>query len=180
MKIVKRASLLLSLGILAGCASQATVVPTVGAVVSCDSIARTNTTIGLAFPCLDGKSTLHFSALRGPLIVNVWGSWCASCKDELPVIRSFYEKAKSQLQILGVDVEEAKASDGGAFIVENGMTWPSVIDPDGRSRGYFGMGVPVTWFIDSNGVVLHKKIGTIKSEQELRDLTQRYLNITVG
>lgn len=114
------------------------------------------------------------------MIVNVWGSWCPSCKDELPIIRSFYTKAKSQLQILGVDVEEAKPSDGSAFIVESGMTWPSVIDPDGRSRGFFGMGVPVTWFIDSNGVVVHKKIGAIQSEHELRDLTLQYLNITVG
>ena len=180
MSILKKVLLLLSLGFLTACSPQATVVPTVGVVVSCDSIARSNTTTGLAFPCLDGKSTLHFSALRGPLIVNVWGSWCAPCKDEVPIIRSFYEKAKSQLHILGVDVEEGKPSDGTAFVIENGMTWPSVIDPDGRSRGYFGMGVPVTWFIDNNGAVVHKKIGIIKSEQELRDLTRQYLNIAVG
>lgn len=180
MPIATRALFLLPLVFLTACSSQATVAPTAGVVVSCDSIARSKATTGLALPCLDGKSTLHFSALRGPLIVNVWGSWCAPCKDEVPIIRSFYEKAKSQLQILGVDVEEAKKSDGIAFVVENGMTWPNAIDPDGRSRGYFGMGVPVTWFIDTNGAVVHKKIGVIKSEQELRDLTRQYLNITVG
>jgi cytochrome c biogenesis protein CcmG/thiol:disulfide interchange protein DsbE len=178
--LVKKVLLLISLGLLAGCASQATVVPTVGRVVSCDSIARTKLTTGLVFPCLDGKSSLYFSALRGPLIVNVWGSWCAPCKDEIPIIRSFYEKANSQLHILGIDVEEAKSSDGTAFIVENGMTWPNVTDPDGRSRGFFGMGVPVTWFIDSKGAIVHKKIGAIRSESELRDLTLQYLNIAVG
>jgi cytochrome c biogenesis protein CcmG/thiol:disulfide interchange protein DsbE len=171
---------LLLLGLLTGCASQAAVIPMVGAVVSCDSISRSHVATGLVFPCLDGKSTLHFSALRGPLIVNVWGSWCAPCKDEVPIIRSFYAKAHSQLQILGVDVEEAKPADGSVFIVENGMTWPNVIDPDGRSRGYFGMGVPVTWFIDSNDVVVHKKIGAMQSEAELRDLTLKYLNIAIG
>ena len=180
MAIATRASLLISLIFLTACSSQATVVTTVGTVVSCDSIARSKTTTGLSLPCLDGKSTLYFSVLRGPLSVNVWGSWCAPCKDEMPIIRSFYEKTKSQLKILGVDVEEAKKSDGSTFVVENGMTWPNVIDPDGRSRGYFGMGVPVTWFIDNKGVVVYKKIGVIKSEQELRDLTRQYLNITVG
>jgi hypothetical protein len=89
-------------------------------------------------------------------------------------------KAKSKVQILGIDVEEAKSSDGADFVVKNGMTWPNVIDPDGRTRGNFGMGVPVTWFIDSAGKVVHKKIGTIKSEVELRDLTSKYLHITVS
>lgn len=180
MSLLKRTFALLLLGLLTGCDSQAAVVPTVGTVASCDSISRSNVATGLVFPCLDGKSALHFSALRGPLIVNVWGSWCAPCKDEVPIIRSFYAKTKSQLQVLGVDVEEARPSEGTAFIVENGMTWPSVIDPDGRSRGFFGMGVPVTWFIDSKGAVVHKKIGAIQSERELRDLTLQYLNIAVG
>jgi cytochrome c biogenesis protein CcmG/thiol:disulfide interchange protein DsbE len=177
---VKNISILLLLALLGGCSSQASIVPILGRVVSCESIAHTTKTVGLVFPCLDGKSSLYFSSLRGPLIVNVWGSWCAPCKDEVPIIRSFYAKAEAQLQILGVDVEEAKSADGSAFIVQNGMTWPNLIDPDGRSRGYFGMGVPVTWFIDKNGLVVHKKIGAMVSEGELRELTLKYLNIAVG
>jgi len=179
-RLWNRTGVLLLLGLLAGCSSQSSVVPTLGNVVSCDSIAQSSGTEGLVFPCLDGKSSLYFSALRGPLIVNVWGSWCAPCKDEVPMIRSFYSKAKAQLQVLGVDVEEAKPTDGSDFIVQNGMTWPNVMDPDGRSRGFFGMGVPVTWFIDKNGKVVHKKIGVMTSERELRDLTLKYLNIAVG
>ncbi|CAB5076294.1 unannotated protein [freshwater metagenome] len=42
------------------------------------------------------------------------------------------------------------------------------------------MGVPVTWFIDAKGAVVHKKIGVIQSERELRDLTTKYLGVTVG
>ena len=106
MSLLKRVLALFLLGCLTGCASQASVVPTVGTVASCDSISRSNVATGLVFPCLDGKSALHFSALRGPLIVNVWGSWCAPCKDEVPIIRSFYAKTKSQLQVLGVDVKK--------------------------------------------------------------------------
>jgi cytochrome c biogenesis protein CcmG/thiol:disulfide interchange protein DsbE len=118
--------------------------------------------------------------MRGPLIVNVWGSWCAPCRDEIPMIRSFYSKNQSKVGIVGVDVEEAKKSDGTDFVVANGMTWPILMDPDGRSRGFFGMGVPVTWFIDAEGTVLHKKIGVLKSEQELRDLANEYLHLTLS
>lgn len=178
------------LAVTTACSSQSTVVPKLGAVVGCDSIplgdsvgaAKSGATKSgeLAFPCLDGKSTIRFSQMRGPLIVNVWGSWCAPCKDEIPMIRSFYSKNLSKVQIVGVDVEEAKRSDGVDFVVANGMTWPILVDPDARSRGFFGMGVPVTWFIDENGAVVHKKIGVLNSEQELRDLASKYLHLTLS
>jgi thiol-disulfide isomerase/thioredoxin len=166
--------------LLTACADQRSQLPVLGEVVSCTSVQHANSHAGLALPCLDKKSTLYFAALRGPLIVNVWGSWCAPCKEEVPFFRSFYAKTQSRIQLLGVDVEEAKSSDGVDFVIQNGMTWPSLADPDGRSRGFFGMGVPVTWFIDASGVVVHKKIGVLKSEAELRDLTQKYLHITIG
>ena len=163
-----------------GCSSQSTVVPTLGEVVSCNSIRLAPATGGLQFPCLDGKSTIHFAQMRGPLIVNVWGSWCAPCKDEIPMIRSFYAKNASAVALVGVDVEEAKRSDGSDFVVANGMTWPILVDPDGRSRGFFGMGVPVTWFLDKDGTVVHKKIGVLTSERELRDLATKYLHLTLN
>ena len=180
MTTMRRLVLVLTVFALAGCSSQSTAVPQLGQVVSCDSISHVAGGTGLSMPCLDGKSTIAFTSLRGSLIVNVWGSWCASCKDELPILRSFYSKSKSTVPFLGVDVEEAKPSDGKDFVVSQGMTWPSLLDPDGRSRGFFGMGVPVTWFIDAQGVVVHKEIGTLASEQQLRDLTTKYLGITVG
>lgn len=163
-----------------GCSSQSSVVPKLGAVVSCNSIRLAPATGGLEFPCLDGKSTIRFSQMRGPLIVNVWGSWCAPCKDEIPILRSFYAKNASIVGLVGVDVEEAKKSDGADFVVANGMTWPILVDPDARSRGFFGMGVPDTWFIDKNGTAVYKKIGVLNSEQELRDLANKYLHLSLS
>ena len=57
------------------------------------------------------------------------------------------------------------------------MTWPNLFDADGLSRAYFGMGVPVTWFIAENGRVAYKKIGVIKNEIELISLTSTYLGV---
>ena len=96
------------------------------------------------------------------------------------MIRSFYSKNQAKLGIVGIDVEEAKKSDGADFVIANGMTWPILVDPDGRSRGFFGMGVPDTWFIDTDGTVRYKKIGVLKSEQELRDLASKYLHLTLN
>ncbi|HUW87256.1 MAG TPA: TlpA disulfide reductase family protein [Candidatus Paceibacterota bacterium] len=166
--------------VLSGCSSQSTVVPKLGTVVGCESIPLSSSNEGVEIPCLDGNSTVHFNQLKGPLILNVWGSWCAPCKEEIPIFRSFYSKAKTQIRLLGVNVEEAKRTDATNFVIENGMTWPNLTDPDGRTRGLFGMGVPVTWFIDTAGKVVYKKIGVLRNEAELRTLASKYLNITVG
>ena len=154
--------------------------PTVGKVVNCDSIGRSSAVTGIILPCLDNNSQIYLPSLRGPLIINVWGSWCGPCKQEIPFFRDFYVYAQKQLDLLGVDVEEAKPQDGVDFIKNEGMTWPNLFDPDGRTRGYFGLGVPVTWFIDSNGKVVYKKIGVLESLKELKDLSRKYLHITVN
>jgi hypothetical protein len=50
-------------------------------------------------------------------------------------------------------------------------------DPDGRSREYFGLGVPVTWFIAADGSVAHKHIGIINDLDEILTLTEKYLGV---
>ena len=165
---------------ISGCASTSSIVFAPGRVVSCDSITTRNSGTGPILTCLDGKSSLDISSVTGPLIINVWGSWCAPCKDEIPIFRSFYAKNKEVVQILGVDVEEAKISDGKDFVVSEGITWPNFVDSKGASRAHFGMGVPVTWFVNSEGKAVFKKIGVLKDEKELRDLTAQYLKIVVS
>jgi len=185
MKSVKTLGLLLFAGLIIfiGLSTRSTSpipAPSPGRIVSCADISWESGGKGPILECLDGQSSLDVSTVRGPLIINVWGSWCAPCKEEMPILRSFYAKNQSVVEILGVDVEEAKIADGKEFVVAEGMTWPNVIDTDGSSRAYFGMGVPVTWFVDGQGTVVFKKYGAFKDEQELRDLTSRYLKITVG
>ncbi len=176
MKIISMFALILALS---GCANSSNEI-IAGKVVSCQEISFEEKWVGGPMvDCLDGSSGVQLSALRGPMVVNVWGSWCAPCEDEIPIFRSFYKKAKGKIELVGVDVEEAKAQDGRDFVISHGMTWPNLIDTQGNSRGYFGMGVPVTWFIDADGKPAFKKIGVIKSEDELVQLTDKYLGVKI-
>ena len=61
--------------------------------------------------CLDRTEGARLGGLRGPMVVNVWGSWCGPCKKEMPVLRAFHERAKDKVQLIGVDVEEANFDD---------------------------------------------------------------------
>lgn len=149
-----------------------------GEVVSCGSISQdTSVTGGVTMDCLDRTTGAQLGALRGPMIVNVWGSWCGPCKKEIPILRSFYKKAQGKVELVGVDVEEANFDDGRLFVERNGITWPNLYDPDGRSREYFGMGVPVTWFIAEDGSVVYKHIGVITNEIQLITFASKYLHV---
>jgi len=152
----------------------------IGKVVDCKEISSQELwTGGTSLDCLDQSAGAQLGALRGPMIINVWGSWCAPCVEEIPHFVRFYEKAKGVVQLVGVNVEEANLQDAQEFVVENGITWPNLYDFDGRSRQYFGLGVPVTWFIAANGDVVYKHIGVINSELELIKLTQKHLGIKI-
>ncbi len=171
-KLVIAAALLL----LTACATSSTYVK--GEVVSCESISQDSTfTGGVQMDCLDRSEGAQLGALRGPMVVNVWGSWCGPCKKEIPVLRAFHERAKDTVQLIGVDVEEANFDDGRTFVERNGITWPNLYDPDGRSREYFGLGVPVTWFIAADGSVAYKHVGIIKDLDEILTLTEKHLGI---
>jgi thiol-disulfide isomerase/thioredoxin len=172
---MKRLAMAVAVLLLAGCSSPSEKIA--GEVVSCESILSSATENSIMLDCLDGTDGASINGIKGPAIINVWGSWCGPCKEEMPLLRSFYEKAQGKLALIGVDVEEASIEDGRKFVENNGITWPNLYDADGKSRAYFGMGVPVTWFIAADGNVAYKHIGVIKSEKELISMTSKYLGV---
>ena len=173
---MRRALVVVLLLLLTACSPSSSYVK--GEVVSCEAITQDATFVGgVELECLDGTTGAQLGALKGPMILNVWGSWCGPCKEEIPIFRSFYEKAKDKVSLVGIDVEESSIEDGRKFVASSGITWPNLYDSDGRSREYFGMGVPVTWFIAADGTVVGKKIGAVKDENELITLTNKYLGV---
>lgn len=176
---MKRALFVIAALILTGCADTEPVAIK-GEVISCGSVTSEKAiTEGISVECVDGSEGTVIQALRGPMIINVWGSWCTSCLAEMPEFVGFYAKAKGKVQLVGVAVEESSPENSKRFIEKHGMTWPNFYDRENKTRSYFGMGVPVTWFIDASGKVTFKKIGVIKSEQELIDLTAEHLGVKI-
>ncbi|CAB4867899.1 MAG: redoxin domain-containing protein [Actinobacteria bacterium] len=161
--------------LLMGCSSPSKEIA--GQVISCSGIRSISTEKSIDLGCLDGTVGASIDGIKGPAIINVWGSWCGPCKEEMPILRSFYRKAEGKVALIGVDVEEASIEDGRSFVENNGINWPNLFDSDGRSRAYFGMGVPVTWFISADGSVAYKHIGVLKSEIELISLTSQHLGV---
>jgi len=172
---MKRLAMAVAVLLLAGCSSPSEKIAGEG--VSCESILSSATENSIMLDCLDGTDGASINGIKGLAIINVWGSWCGPCKEDMPILRSFYEKAQGKLALIGVNVEEASIEDGREFVENYGITWPNLYDADGKSRAYFGMGVPVTWFIAADGSVAYKHIGVIKSEKELISMTSKYLGV---
>ena len=154
---------------------------TPGSIPSCDQIDVTKTTTEkLEMPCLDGSSVINFHTIKGPIIINVWGSWCEGCREEMPYLVDLYATQifkSGEIKLLGVDVEESTLEAGPNFIKSHSMNWPHLLDIDSKSKFVFGMGVPVTWFIDTNGEVKYKHIGAYKSKKELFDHVEKYFKV---
>lgn len=170
---MKRALILATLISLAACSAPSDRAE-LSTVASCDSIKNAESASNSELLCLDGGKGVDPQSLRGPVIVNVWGSWCSPCKREIPLFVS-YIKQKSALPIVGIDVEEKNIEAGRTYAQRHQMSWPNLYDSKGSTRSYFGMGVPVTWFIDEDGKILYKKIGPLKSVSELNRLVEKYL-----
>ena len=167
---------LLSALVLTGCGEEPVIVT--GEVVACNQIALIdNPSEEVVAECLDSSPGVNVAAIKGPAIINVWGSWCDPCKEELKYFSEYFQTKDPQVQLIGVDVEEKRIEDGRMFARTNGIMWPNLYDADGATRKYFGMGVPVTWFIDGDGEVLYKKIGPIMSVEELRSLSFKYFGL---
>jgi cytochrome c biogenesis protein CcmG, thiol:disulfide interchange protein DsbE len=149
-------------------------IPIKGEVVDCANI---TVKPGKSEPleCLGGGTPIAADSIVGPALVNVWGTWCAPCKKELPHLAHFLQQGDGNVQVIGIAVEEKSQAAVKKFIERNGMTWPVLYDATGSTKSIFGMGVPVTWFIDAQGKVVHRKFGPFNSTEEIQLAVAKYL-----
>jgi thiol-disulfide isomerase/thioredoxin len=167
-------SVLLALATLTGC-SLTEPIPVKGEVISCTEI-KTSASDGAVLDCLDGSEGVAVESIVGPALINVWGTWCAPCRQELPHL-AHYLGTKNPVQVIGIAVEEKNTASVKKFVETHGMTWPILYDAHGSTRSQFGMGVPVTWFVDASGKVVHKKYGPFKSVEEIQLSVIKYLGV---
>src|ERR1700686_3131397 len=81
-----------------------------------------------------GKSVLSLSDFKGKSVVlNFWASWCAPCKEEMPLLETTWKRMQAQgkdVIFLGIDFQESK-SDAANFLQTYGITYPTVLDTTG-------------------------------------------------
>ncbi len=95
-------------------------------------------------------------------VLNVWGSWCVSCRVEHPIIT---ELAKSGALVVGYNYKDS-AEDATRWLGEYGNPFALIVqDKDGSAALDWGIyGAPETFVIDAKGTVRFKHIGPLTTE----------------
>jgi len=122
------------------------------------------------------EPALHLASLKGkPLVINFWGSSCAPCAEEAPLLQAAWQRARAQgVVFIGIDYQDTQ-SDGLSFLQKHGITYLNAIDANGATAINYGVtGTPETFFINPQGVV----VATMRSELTAQVLQAKLASLT--
>ncbi|MGQ9675133.1 MAG: peroxiredoxin family protein [Chloroflexota bacterium] len=114
---------------------------------------------------LDGQR-VSLSDLKGKTVVlNMWATWCGYCRLEMPEMEEAFHKYQDQgVVIVALNIQESYAR-VKQFIEAEGFTFPVWLDSDGSvAKTYRVSGLPMTFFIDGEGVLQRKQLGQLTGE----------------
>jgi len=96
-------------------------------------------------------------------LLNVWSSWCVSCREEHPVLVDF--SRTGIVPIYGLDYKDTRVAALKSLDLMGNPYQVTLFDPDGRVGIDYGVtGVPETYVIDKSGTIRYKQIGPITPE----------------
>ena len=117
---------------------------------------------------LEGQ-TVSLSDLRGkPVLINFWAVRCPDCRMEMPYLQQVYEEWSGKgLVLLAINNGESP-SRIGEFMQSQGFSFPVLLDTRGNVAQMYNIrGIPITFFIDKDGIIQDVKPGAFSSVEEI-------------
>ena len=126
--------------------------------------------VGKKFPIIEGtdfysNETVKLNDLmdNNLALVNVWASWCVTCRKEHQVIMNIAKN--TNLNLIGINYKDTK-NDGEEYLKVMGNPFDEIVfDPNGEIGMELGVyATPETFLISREGLIIHKHIGEITKE----------------
>lgn len=122
----------------------------------------------------DDGSVVHTADLRGKVVfINFWASWCPPCRAEYPSIQEFYEKYKSNPDIVFITVNLDDVPElGRAYMRDKNFTLPFLVPAGNIPVSYFSGSLPTTVILDKKGQIQlhHKGLADYSKESFYREI----------
>jgi cytochrome c biogenesis protein CcmG/thiol:disulfide interchange protein DsbE len=131
----------------------------------------------LSFDC-PGGGTLDLAQAPGvPTVVNLWGSWCPPCREEMPLLQELAVSSAGKVQVVGVISKDGRPQ-AESFAADAGVTFPSAFDGEGKLMAELGINVlPYTYFLAPDGTLAYTQVGPVTSIEQLRGLVAEHLGV---
>jgi cytochrome c biogenesis protein CcmG/thiol:disulfide interchange protein DsbE len=126
--------------------------------------------VGKKFPIIEGNDfysneTVKLNDLMDNKValINVWASWCVTCRKEHQVIMNIAKN--NSLKLIGINYKDTK-NDGEEYLKVMGNPFDEIVfDPNGEIGMELGVyATPETFLISREGLIIHKHIGEITKE----------------
>ena len=118
---------------------------------------------------LDGE-LVSLSDFRGkPVLINFWATRCTYCRVEMPYLQQVYEEWSDKgLVLLAINIGE-NSSQVRKFIQDNNLSFPVLLDTEESVGEKYNtaVGIPITFFIDEDGIIQDFKLGAFWSKAEI-------------
>ncbi|NIQ40372.1 MAG: redoxin domain-containing protein [Proteobacteria bacterium] len=122
---------------------------------------RPKQTHDVALPDINGRP-FRLRDLHGKIVfLNIWATWCAPCREEMPSIEKLHQHFKGQdLVVIAVSVDMADIRIVKNFIERHNYTFTVLHDPRGDTMEWFHVRlIPVTYLINRSGKIIGKAVG---------------------
>ncbi|MFC1943643.1 peroxiredoxin family protein [Chloroflexota bacterium] len=117
---------------------------------------------------LEGQS-ISLSDFRGsPVLINLWATWCPSCRDEMPYLQQIYDEWSGKgLVLLAIDMGESPST-VKEFMQSYNLSFPVLLDTNQDVALEYNIRyIPTTFLIDEDGIIQVVKVGAFSSTAEI-------------
>lgn len=112
-----------------------------------------------------------------PVVINIWGSWCAVCREETPDLITAHRRLGTAARFVGINIRDPSPAQAIRFEEENQVPYPSIYAPDGRALLALQdkvppKAIPSTLVLDGEGRIAAVISGPLPSATTLVDVVR--------